>query len=67
MSGKNDCPNCGCDLTPLVGSLRDHFAMAALGRMVEPGSGYRNSEYAKRAYEIADAMLKAREAPHDEK
>ena len=49
-------------------SLRDYFAAAALSSMhttqelniLEPGK--ENSQMAERAYRIADAMLKAREA-----
>lgn len=49
-------------------SLRDYFAAAALSSMdairelniLEPGK--ENSQMAQRAYRIADAMLRAREA-----
>jgi hypothetical protein len=47
-------------------TLRDEFAMAALTGLVSGRAGSHPSDqanYAKRAYEIADAMLKARSSP----
>lgn len=50
-----------------VRTLRDEFAMAALAGMladpaVQVGRSTQNDPLAKAAYQIADAMLKAREA-----
>jgi hypothetical protein len=42
-------------------TLRDYFAAAALqGNLIEPTAN--NEEVAKCAYQLADAMLRAREA-----
>ena len=43
-------------------TLRDYFAAKAmLGIMFDPGDVYTNENIALNAYEVADAMLKARE------
>jgi len=54
--------------TPEVVSLRDQFAMAALSwdrlEYLLPGGGERDpEEVAEACYELADAMLKARNRP----
>lgn len=46
-------------------TLRDYFAAAAVSRLYGAQSGSDADGFAKTAYEIADAMLKAREATHD--
>ncbi len=44
-------------------SLRDYFAAAALqGMLSEPSLRAKPEEFASKSYELADAMLKAREA-----
>lgn len=43
-------------------TLRDYFAAKAMqGMLAEPNADYYHADLAKGAYEIADAMLKARE------
>ena len=41
-------------------SLRDHFAVAAMGALIERGSSS-SDVYARESYRIADAMLAERE------
>ncbi len=54
-----DCPQCNALLQKK--NLRDEFAMAVLqGGLLYPASP--RSELAKVAYEVADAMMKEREA-----
>ena len=44
-------------------TLRDYFAGQAIaGKLLMPGTAYDETDCAKFAYEMADAMLKAREA-----
>lgn len=43
-------------------SLRDHFAGLAMQGMIACGEEYDNAELGRFAYDIADAMLRAREA-----
>lgn len=44
-------------------TLRDYFAGQAIaGNLLMPGTMYDAADYARFAYEMADAMLKAREA-----
>ena len=52
----------GLELTDAGMTLRDYFAAKAMGAMVDglPGA-YEIAETVKRAYAMADAMLKARE------
>ena len=43
-------------------SLRDHFAGLAMQGMIACGEEYDNAELGRFAYDVADAMLRAREA-----
>ena len=44
-------------------TLRDYFAGQAIaGKLLMPGTAYDETDCARFAYEMADAMLKAREA-----
>ena len=43
-------------------SLRDHFAGLAMQGMIACGEEYDNAELGRFAYDIADAMIRAREA-----
>ena len=49
-------------------TLRDYFAAKAMQGMVaaEYAGTYRSAVWATDAYEIADAMLKAREVKHEQ-
>ena len=42
--------------------MRDHFAGLAMQGMIACGEEYDNAELGRFAYDIADAMLRAREA-----
>ena len=66
------CPDCGKlvmmtseDEQPPAQTLRDQFAMAALTGILDSISlidrKYPSIKYAQSAYQLADAMLKARE------
>lgn len=62
----NDTEQSAKQLTVQITELRDQFAMAALNGMLvkgvqSPASGATFGAVAKIAYEIADAMLAARE------
>ena len=54
----------GGSSTPLTKTLRDEFAMAALVPLLDGSTTFpsnpeeSDANYAKRAYEVADAMLK---------
>ena len=43
-------------------SLRDHFAGLAMQGMIACGEEYDNAELGRFAYDVADAMIRAREA-----
>lgn len=45
----------------LGATLRDYFAAKAVQGMLSAGENYSTSELAMYGYEVADAMLKARE------
>ena len=42
--------------------MRDHFAGLAMQGMIACGEEYDNAELGRFAYDVADAMLRAREA-----
>ena len=41
-------------------TLRDYFAAKAMQALIASTEGFTSDQYAKAAYEMADAMLKAR-------
>lgn len=50
------------EVLPEPESLRDHFAGLAMQGMIACGEEYDNAELGRFAYDVADAMLRAREA-----